>query len=50
MISESGFTIKHICDVDTISRPTFYRWKQNRENLDSNRELRKIINEIALEF
>jgi len=49
MISESGFPIKHICDIDTITRPTFYRWRDKTE-LDSDKELRKIIHEIALEF
>ena len=49
MISESRLPVSHICDVDTITRPTFYRWRDKTE-LDSDKELRKIIHEIALEF
>lgn len=49
MISQTNLPASHACSMLSVSRPTYYRWK-NQDCDDTDKELREIMHEIALEF
>ncbi len=50
MIEQSEIPIVNLCKDLPISRPTFYRLKDNQNLLDSDRKLRSKIHKIVEEF
>lgn len=50
MIEQSEFPIIHTCNALTLSRPTYYRWRNQQDPPDLDIELRPVIQEIALDF
>ena len=50
MISESSLPVKKTCYAFSISSPTYYRWKKQKDMPDPDIKLRPIMHEIASEF
>jgi transposase InsO family protein len=50
MISRSKLPIKKAYSAFSISSPTYYRWKKQKDIPDPDKELRLIMHKIALEF
>lgn len=50
MIAGSNLSIKKACSAFLISNPSYYRWKNEKEMQGSDRKIRQIMQEIALEF
>ena len=50
MIVDSKLPIQTACNTLNMSRACFYRWKNQKEMFDYNSDLKKQIQEIALEF
>lgn len=50
MIAESKLPIKKACSAFLISKPSYYRWKNQKDIPDPDRKLMLIMQEIASEF
>jgi len=50
MIAESGLPVRKACSAFSISKPTYYRWKSQRNLPDPDKKLRRIMQQIASEF
>jgi putative transposase len=50
MIAKSKLPVRKACSAFSISKPSYYRWRNEREAQDPDGKLRPIMQEIALEF
>lgn len=50
MIAKSKLPIRNACSAFSISEPTYYRWKKQKDMPDPDRKLRSIMHKIASEF
>jgi len=50
MIAGSKIPIKKACSALSISKPSYYRWKRQKDFPDTEKKLRQIMRQIALEF
>jgi transposase InsO family protein len=50
MIAESKLPVSRACSAFSVSKPTYYRWKIQMDIPDSDKKLKRIMQEIASEF